>query len=957
MNDLKNIEPTFLKLSVLLTIIALNILGSHQLLAQTTKQPLSFNDARLWRRSSVELSNDGQWYATLYRLQDKSESKQDTVLQKLIDETSETYYIDNNKTDVLYIHSVKEGLKHEIPDASQPMFSNDSKWIAYKIVKESDDKSDKKKDTTFIELKLLATDLTLRYESDANYTFPEDKALFISEKDNNLHIYDLDRNTEHFIGNVGEYLVDKKSEYIAYTINSEDKRGNGIYLYHPQNRTTRTLTTGNFIFSNLAWDSSKNALAAYKYNKKGKATDYSSVSIVVTKNIDSGNAELVEYPVTDIKDMPDDRGFAVEPGNNRLDLVWSKDGNRLFVKLKKMEEDEAGKNDKAEEAPTVQVWHWKDKKLLSERILDAEKDKNKTYRAIFFRNSKKIVPLTGEDMQNYIHSEGTDEWAIGTDNRAYLSDWNVNQHDLYRINLKTGEKQLIEQGYRSRFGNQVQMSPDGTKAILWDEKDYWLYDIAKDTKKNITKDLPVSFVDDEYDKWGWVKNYGFVGWVKDKNVVMVNHKLDLWLLPTDGSSEAQNLTQPARQDAPIRFRWEDQERFNESEPEERYLDLSKSNFLIAFDKKTKYRGFYKLKNGEVSKVVFEPAFYYSGWYPNQVFKAKNSDALLFRKGNVEDFFETYLTDTNFSNPKKLTNTNPQQEKYIWGKSILIDYTNDDGVALQATLTIPENYQEGEKLPMIVYSYEKLTYLRYFYSSPRVGSTTSAMFYVSNGYLFLEPDIHFNVGTPHSDMHESINAAIEKVIELGYVDEDRIGYNGFSFGGHTGMYVATQDNKFAAITAGAGVSNLVQGFTVDIVRDGSNEQDYYMTSQGRLGADPTSNTEMYIRESPVFNAQNMNTPLLLYHGTEDKIVQWEHSFGYYNLLRYLKKPVVFLSYRGEGHGLRKEPNRLDFQRRLLEFFDHHLKGKEAKPWMTEELPYVPDKEAKDEKGKSKLPKWK
>ncbi|MEO0339814.1 MAG: hypothetical protein AAF242_11420, partial [Bacteroidota bacterium] len=77
------------------------------------------------------------------------------------------------------------------------------------------------------------------------------------------------------------------------------------------------------------------------------------------------------------------------------------------------------------------------------------------------------------------------------------------------------------------------------------------------------------------------------------------------------------------------------------------------------------------------------------------------------------------------------------------------------------------------------------------------------------------------------------------------------------------------------------------------------------------------------------------------------------FGYYNLLRYLKKPVVLLSYKEEGHGLRKEPNRLDFQHRLMEYFDHYLKGKEAKPWMIEEIPYMPKKDA----GKSTGVKWK
>ncbi|MEO0877369.1 MAG: prolyl oligopeptidase family serine peptidase, partial [Bacteroidota bacterium] len=95
----------------------------------------------------------------------------------------------------------------------------------------------------------------------------------------------------------------------------------------------------------------------------------------------------------------------------------------------------------------------------------------------------------------------------------------------------------------------------------------------------------------------------------------------------------------------------------------------------------------------------------------------------------------------------------------------------------------------------------------------------------------------------------------------------------------------------------------------------------------------------------------------YHGTADKVVQWEHSFGFYSILRYLKKPVVFLSYVGEGHGLRKEENRLDIQRRLKAYFDHYLKGAEAEKWMLEETPYIPQEATDDEQEKRTLPKWK
>ncbi len=941
-------------------IILLAIAGNNQLYAQAEKESLSFDDIRMWRTHSVTLSDNGEWYTKLYSLSDKPETKKDTLKENPSKQKIIGYYQEDNQTDILYICSSKEGIKYQVPHGSKPVFSAASDWIAYQIKPESENNKDdkNKKDKTIIELKHLESGFTVKYESSATYRFLEDKNHFITADKNSLLIYDLDNRREHYIGNIGEFLVDKKSDYIAYTIASEDKRGNGIYLYNPGKMTTRALQTGNFIYSNLSWNSSKNVLAAYKYNKIEKKIDYPNINIVVISGIDSKASESIEYPVKEIRGMPENMGLAVKTEKYSNEITWSNDGERLFLKIKKydLKDDKKGKKDiDSKKESSVQIWHWKDKKLLSQRIMENERKENEVFDAIFFRNSNTFIQLTSEEIQKLILSKGTDNWAIGTDNREYLSDWDVYKNDLYRINLKTGDKKLIEKKYSSRYSTGLEMSPNGEKVIIWDGKDYWCYDFAKDSKRNITDGLEISFIDKEYDKFGYIPNYGFVGWVKDQNAIIVNHKLDLWLLPLDDNSKAQNLTESGSSKDSIRFRFEDYSFANKPEIEERYIDLSSPNFLYAFNTQTKYAGFYNLQGGQLTKLTYKPASFYNPRRGSEIIKAKKSDAVIYKMGDYQNYPEAFLSKQDFSNPKKITNTNPQQEMFKWGKRILIDYTNDDGVPLQGVLSIPEGYKKGQKLPMIVYSYEKLSYRMHQHATPYLsGSSIPEMLYVSDGYLFLQPDIHFNLGTPHSDMHECIDAAIEKVIALGYVDEQRIGYEGFSFGGHCGMYISTQENKFAAIAAGAGVSNLVQGFNIDIVRDGSNEQDYYMTGQGRLGEDPTSNIEMYLSESPVFNANTMNTPLLLFHGTDDKVVQWEHSFGFYSILRYLKKPVVFLSYPGEGHGLRKESNRLDIQKRLKDYFDHHLKGSEAKKWMTEELPYLPKD---DDKNEGTLPKWK
>ena len=937
-------------------ILFISLTSQSPIFAQSSKAALDFGDIRQWRVHAVTLSDDGQWYTTRYRLFDEADAVKDTLAEQKATKSFEAH----NQTDVLYIASAEEGIQYKVPDGSKPVFSSKSDWIAYKIIKSNGAGKDAKakKDTNYIELRHLASGFTVQYESDAGYQFLEDQDYFITTDKNSLLIYDLTQRSAHYIGDIGEYLTDKDAPFIAYTIKTEDKRGNGIYLYYPEKRTTQTIATGNFIYSNLSLNAGKDQLAAYSYTQKENEVDHTSLKLIIMDGINDESTTITEFAAQEISGTPENMAPAVKSMKNANAITWSAAGDRLFLKIKAYEPKAEPKDTSDAEPPgesSVQVWHWKDQKLLSERIMDHDAKKEEVFDAVFFRASNRLLQLTDETIQELFFSKGTDSWAIGTDNRQYISDWDVEKRDLYRINLNTGDKKKIAEKHSSSWYKPgFEIAPDGQKAVLWDGSHYWCYDFEQDSKINISEGLALSFIDKEYDQFGYSPDYGFVGWVQKPNGVIVEHKHDLWLLPVDGSSKAQNLTASAKKDS-IRFRFEDFSFEDETEIEDRYIDLSEPNILHAFHTRTKWAGYYNLQKGRLTELIYKPASFSSPWRRFEVIRSKHSDAIIYKMGDYHNFPEAYLSTLDFKSSKRITHTNPQQEQFHWGKRILIDYTNDDGVPLQAILSIPDGYQKGQKRPMIVNSYEKMSYGRYRYAMPYLnGAVGPEMLYVSQGYLFLRPDIHFNVGSPHSDMHECIDAAIERVIALGYVDEARIGYEGFSFGGHCGMYISTQKNRFAAIAAGAGVSNLVQGFNIDIVRNGSNEQDYYMTGQGRLGTDPTSGTAMYIAESPVFNAQGMETPLLLFHGTDDRVVQWEHSFGFYSILRYLKKPVVFLSYRGEGHGFRKEHNRLDIQKRLKTFFDHYLKDGEAQKWMTEELPYTP---SDDDMSKGVLPKWK
>jgi Prolyl oligopeptidase family len=139
--------------------------------------------------------------------------------------------------------------------------------------------------------------------------------------------------------------------------------------------------------------------------------------------------------------------------------------------------------------------------------------------------------------------------------------------------------------------------------------------------------------------------------------------------------------------------------------------------------------------------------------------------------------------------------------------------------------------------------------------------------------------------------------------------------------------------FAAIEAGAAPIDLATEFNTLFRGSGQNNASYDIRGQGRYGTDPWTDPELYKSQSPITGVQNMNTPLLQMHGDNDQTVEWLQGVQFYNALRFLKKPVIFLSYPGEDHGLRKIENQVDFAYRLQDFFDHHLKGAPAAPWMT------------------------
>jgi len=924
------------KIFVFIICVLLFVGFAPDIYAQSTnKKVLTIDDYERWRTiGAVSISDNGEWITFSYVFADKDD----------------TLYIKSTSTDKVY----------EIPRGSLPprgrtaAFSDNSKWVAYFIDLPDKEKKKLQKEKKPVprkaELLNLETGDKLTWEKVASFSFSKGSGFLAVKKikadpksklkGSDLILRNLTEGHHELIGHVNEFGFNKPGTLFAYTIDASDKNGNGLYLIDLMSGVRKPLDNGDVDYSRMAWNEKGTAIAVLKGKEKKGFLHKENVLVAVT-GVGSETANKTEYVPSSVFDFPKDHVIS-EKGA----VVWTDNLNKIFFGIKEQEtkpedkKDEENKDedkkDDDEELADVDIWHWNDDRLQSVQEASAKRDMDFTYMGVLLLNSKKFHQLTDKKMRS-ISLSRDGKWGIGRDNSKYWSDWKDAFADLYRVNTGTGERTLILEAQYRTYG----ISPDSKSFLYWKDAHIWIYVLDSNTHINLTEKAPVSFINVESDYAGEKPPYGVAGWTKDKKSVVLYHKYDLWLQPLDGSPP-RNLTEGYGDKNEIRLR------YIRLDNEEKFIDLSKTMLLSAYGQWTKKSGFCELSKGKLKQLILEDKRF------GRVIKAQKANKLMFTIESFVNFPDYYISDLALTAPKAVTNANPLQNEYKWGHRILFEYTNKNGVRLQGTLAIPDDYKEGQKRPMLVNFYEKNSQNLHRHIAPRYASSFGGVLIeaVSKGYLYMQPDVHFNIGSSHSDMLECVEAAVKKVIEMGYADPERIGLHGHSYSGEGASYIATQSKMFAAVASGAGVSNLVAdfnhfwGWNYQLKgRNGANGHRYYYYGQGRWGTNPHDDFETYWNESAVAHVKTMDVPLLLLHGTNDPTVAFMENLEFYNALRFYKKNVILLAYPGEGHGLRKLVNRKDLTIRMMQFFDHYLMDKPAPEWMTHGVPFIEKKKKK------------
>ena len=858
-----------------------------------------------WRTiESVRLSPDGEWVTFAYghRVED----------------------------DTLIVRGLADGATHELPRATDPVFSDDSRWLAYRIVppKPPTRGSAGEDASTPEEIGLLDLDTghTVTWTRARAFAFANGSSHLAVHKrpaedagheGRDLVVRDLGRGVDMLLGNVESFAFNERGDLLAYAVDAVGREGNGLYALDLETGVLRTLDQAPARYAGLAWNRAGTAVAALR-GLRADTLEERTNALVAVRGLDGPEPRVLRFEASGLDGLP--AGHVL---SERGDIRWRDDGSMVFVGLKPQRR--ALEDDTDHPRPDVDVFHWADDRIQSVQRTRGEADRNVTFLSAVDLERGRLVPLADSAMRRiFLSRDG--RRAVGRDDAGYLSDWKEDRADYHRIDLATGERTRFLEGQ----GRVQGLSPDGRHFAFWRDAHVWVHELETGATRNLTASAPVSFVDAEFDHPGTPPPYGLAGWTADGRGMVLEHRYDLWLQPLDGSP-ATNLTGGVGAREEIRFRVE------RIDPEAEAIDLGEPLILSAYGEWTKKSGWYELDGGRLTELVFEDRGY------DDLVKATDADRYLFRRSTFAEFPDLWTTDGSFREPERLTDANPQQAEYAWGHRILFEYENPDGVRLQGTLAIPDSYEEGERLPMIVLFYEKKSQDMHDYYTPRFesddyppgnpGPVAELAAYVSNGYLVMQPDVHFNTGTTHTDMLDCVTAATRKVIEMGYADPERIGLGGGSFSGGGAAFIATRTDLFAAIVSRAAPINLAGEFNILFSGSGENNHQYDIYGQGRYGTNPFDDFELYREQSPITHVESMDTPFLYLHGVQDGSVEYLQGMEFYNALRFLGKPIIFLSYPDEGHNLHRYESQRDFVTRLWQFWDHHLKGAPAPRWMT------------------------
>ena len=277
----------------------------------------------------------------------------------------------------------------------------------------------------------------------------------------------------------------------------------------------------------------------------------------------------------------------------------------------------------------------------------------------------------------------------------------------------------------------------------------------------------------------------------------------------------------------------------------------------------------------------------------------------------------------------------KQQQFFDGRQALGDaeigtcedwnFTNSRGDTVYGRLYLPKDFDASKKYPMLVYYYGGCSPTSRYFESPYAPQYWNSLGYVA---YILQPSGATGFGQEWASRHvntagrgpaEDIIEGTKKICETHpFIDATKIGCMGASYGGFMTQYLQTQTDIFAAAVSHAGIANHTSYW-------GEGYWGYNYSEVSMANSYPWSHRELYVDQSPLFNADKIHTPLLLLHGNADTNVPLVESLQMFTALKLLGREVALVEVEGENHHILDYGKREKWLATQMAWFQKWLKG--------------------------------
>lgn len=348
---------------------------------------------------------------------------------------------------------------------------------------------------------------------------------------------------------------------------------------------------------------------------------------------------------------------------------------------------------------------------------------------------------------------------------------------------------------------------------------------------------------------------------------------------------------------------------------------SNSNYLYVSDANRTKSEIYKigLNNKEIIPILNLKGRISSSKISN------NSEMIVLVKQELNKPSEVYLSELSKISPKKISNFNSSLKFPKLANTKLITWISKDGLEIEGLLTYPTKYNKRKKYPLalIIHGGPAGVFSQSFTGNPGIYNIE---YFASNGYAVLRPNPRGSTGygkdfrfANFKDWgfgdYEDIMSGVDKAIDMGIADPQRLAVMGWSYGGYMTSFVVTRTERFKAASMGAGLPNLISMTTTTDIPD-------YLVAH--MGGEFWEDYETYEKHSAIYRINNVKTPTQVIHGANDLRVPFTQGQEFYVALKRKGVSTEMVVYPRTPHGPREPKLLMDVSPRIMAWLDKFIK---------------------------------